>query len=396
MKLPADLRLLLERRYDSRHRDWLAGSAGAGAGEPWPLTIALGLPTEAAALRQPDAVRAWAAAWRDWRGPGTLRWAERRWKVLGVQTLPEALLLHQPEQVAAWAGEQERWCRAVQRNALLLARWPALAQRLARLFAVLADYADADFQRLLDLLDWLLAHPASGLYPRQLPVAGIDSKWLETRSGVLAELLAALRGTAAEGADWHALCGLKRPPPLLRMRVLDPALRARVGGLGDMTAPVNELAQLDLPISTVLIVENLQTGLALGDLPGTVAFMALGYGVDQLAQLPWLRAARCLYWGDIDTHGYAILNRARAVLPHLVSVLMEEATLLRFKPLWSDEKVQHGAAALDLLTPEESTVCRALKMHQWGQAVRLEQERIAWDHAWTVLSAACAGAKRGN
>jgi len=42
--------------------------------------------------------------------------------------------------------------------------------------------------------------------------------------------------------------------------------------------------------------------------------MRLGYAVDVLGQLPWLQEAQCIYWGDIDTHGFAILNRARTYI----------------------------------------------------------------------------------
>ncbi len=383
MKLPDEVRAWLARRYQNQHRDWLAAPAPG-----WPLSIPLGAPTEAQALRQPDAVRAWADSWRHWRGAGELRWAQRRWKVLGSQQLPEALLLHGPGQVALWIGEQDRWGRAVLRHALLAARWPAIDWPLATLYPVLADYDEDDFQRLLDLAAWLLAHRQSGLYPRQIPLPGIDSKWLESRRGVVGELVAALRGGAGAGGNFYELCGLRQPPAVVRMRVLDAGLRARLGGLDDVSAPVQTLARLDWQPSTVLIVENLQTGLALHDLPGAVAFMGLGYGVDVLAALPWIAPAACYYWGDIDTHGYAILHRARSILPQLQSVMMDRQTLLRFLALCTTEKSQCGATDLSTLTAAERDVNDALRGHALGQSLRLEQERIAWDIAWPRLKAA--------
>jgi hypothetical protein len=423
MKLPDDVRQLLARRYDSRHRDWLAADAGTdqGAGlcaganpydstgvdmgigtEPdadaskqrdWPWTIALGIPTEAVAQRQVDAVRHWASAWRAWRGAGTLRWTERRWRVLGTQSLPESLTLESPLQAAAWIGELDRWTRAGQRQRQLVRRWPQLAPRLPSVFAMLADYDEDDYQRLQLVLEWLAAHPASGLYPRQIPVAGVDTKWMETRKGTLgalaAGLLPAAGGDGGDGGDgdgdFLALCGLRRPPATARLRILDPALRALTRGLGDICAPVEELAALDLPVSTVLVVENLQSGLALPDLPGAVAFIGLGYGVDVLGKLPWLRAARGIYWGDIDTHGYAILHRARSYLPRLESMLMDETTLRRYPRLWVSEGSQHGAGLLDLLNAREQAVYQALKSQAWGQNLRLEQERIPWPAVCAAL-----------
>ncbi len=387
MKLPEDVRQALVRRFQSKHREWLIGDAGESL---WPLEVALGAPTEQAALRQVDGVRAWVSAWQGWQGVGILSWCERRWKALGVQRLPEKLALRGPEDVAMWIGESARWERAQSRYRALIARWPVLAQQLPRYFDVLADYSDADYQRLTEMLDWIASHPNSNLYPRQMPVSGLDSKWLDGRKGLLTDLVAAIQEDSSSDLDFYQRCGLKAPPLLVRMRVLDQSLRAHVGGVGDITAPVDDLAGISWPVSHVFIVENLQTGLAMSDMPGAVVFMRLGYNVDVLARLPWLARARCIYWGDLDTHGFAILHRARSYIPELQSVLMDEETLLRHKALWVDEAAQHSAAELTLLTKDEQQLYRDLKQQRWGQNVRLEQERIDWTTAWNVLQGSLA------
>lgn len=384
MKRPADVRRQLERSFANQHRNWLAGGA-------WPLNIPLGLPREAEAMRQPDAVRAWASEWRAWRGPGQVDWVARQWRALGTQELPSQLHLPGPDAVAALIGQQDRWTRAQLRYGALTQRWPALAPMLGKLFDVLADYPHEDFQRLLDTVAWLDANPRSGLYVRQLPIAGLDSKWIEPRRSIVAELLAAIRGSAPTGLDFHELCGLARQPARLRLRLLDPTLRQATGGLADITAPVVELAELGLAPRSVLIVENLQTGLALPALPGTVAILGLGYAVQALAGLPWLRHARCFYWGDIDTHGFAILSKARTVLPGLPSVLMDEDTLLRHRELWSAEASQHGAAELPQLNEAEAGLYVQLKANHFGHSVRLEQERISWSLAMSRLLPLVAG-----
>jgi hypothetical protein len=382
LKLPEDVRQLLARRFQSKHRSWLAGEAGENQ---WPLKIALGVPTEQAALRQVEGVRVWVSAWQHWHGPGALSWCERRWKTLGVQRVPDTLILNGPDEVAQWIGEGTRWEQAQSRYQTLIARWPLLARPLRKYFDVLADYGDADFRRMADMLAWIASHPNSGLYPRQLPVSGLDSKWLDGRTGLLKDLMAAIQGDAANDLDFYERCGLKAPPLLVRMRILDQGLRTRISGMGDITAPVEDLGRIHLPASHVFIVENLQTGLAMSDMPGAVVFMRLGYNVNVLAELPWLTHAQCIYWGDLDTHGFAILHRARSYLPGLRSVLMDEDTLLRHKALWVDEKEQHAAAELTLLNETEREVYQGLKQQRWGQNVRLEQERIAWDAAWPTL-----------
>ena len=42
----------------------------------------------------------------------------------------------------------------------------------------------------------------------------------------------------------------------------------------------------------------------------------------------WLRRCAVHYWGDIDTHGFAMLARARRALPQTESLLMDRDTLL--------------------------------------------------------------------
>ena len=388
MKFPDDVQKELKRRFKNRHREWLEASREPAQLEDsaWPLEVNLGIPTENQALKQVEDVRAWVAAWQSWNCVGSLSWSERRWRKLGTQAVPEKLLLSGPGEVAQSIGEADRWDRAQQRYRDLIGRWPQLSDKLPRYFAILADYSEADYRRLIDMVAWIEENPASNLYPRQLPVSGLDSKWLEKRKGLLADLVDNVRGKSSSegdfgGSDFYGRCGLKAPPLLIRLRILDESLRQRVGSLHDISVPWEQLAELYFPANNVFIVENLQTGLAFDDLPGSVVIMQLGYGVEVLGRLPWVAKANCVYWGDLDTHGFAILNRARSYLPELKSVLMDEATLRSHQDLWVEEKDQHAAETLPLLTDLEQAVYQAIKCNVWGQNVRLEQERIAWDFA---------------
>jgi len=386
LKLPDDIRELLKRRFQSRHREWLrAFASGSGFEAAWPLEINLGIPTEQDALRQPDGVRAWISAWRYWQGNGSLVWGERRWRSLGTQSVPERLILKESNDVALWIGEAARWSRAVDRFKSLIQRWPTLTDALPKHFSVLADYSDSAFLRLSEMLSWICSNPNSNLYPRQIPVAGVGSKWLESHKGLVSELVAAVQGDPSGERDFFRRCGLRPQPQLIRMRILDPGLRSRFGGLSDISAPWEEIAGLGITPTHAYIVENLQTGLAFEDLANAIVIMRLGYGVDVLGRIPWLHHARCMYWGDIDTHGFAILNRARTYLPNLEAVLMDEPTLLSHRALWVEEKDQHASTELPLLTNTEQKLFRSLKSNVWGQHVRLEQERIRWDEAWNAL-----------
>ena len=390
MKLlfPDDAYESLRRRYARRHRSWLTGT-----GE-WPHVLSLGAPTEREASEDAAHVRAWIEAWSSWTGSGGVAWSEVKWPKLGRQRLPIRLEHASPAELGDVVGEGARFRQAWARAEESVTRWAALrcAPVLGRSFDVLADYPDADYRKLLDLVSFLVEHPRSDLLPRQLPVEGIDTKWLETRRALVVDFVRALRPSDDAG-DFFDACGLRRPPHRVRMRVLCPALRRALGGLGDVEAPVDELVAIALAPSRVLIVENLETGLALPDVPGTAAFMKLGHAVSSLARVGWLRGVPAIYWGDIDTHGIAILDHARAALGggnNVTSILMDEATLLAHRGLWGEEVSQHRESDLPHLTPPERGLFDDLRASTWGPRVRLEQERIPWTVALAALTRALA------
>ena len=105
----------------------------------------------------------------------------------------------------------------------------------------------------------------------------------------------------------------------------------------------------------------------------------LGYAVDRLFGARWLRERERVSWGDIDTHGLAILDRLRGGFPQVRSLLVPEP--------------QPFDGALSRLTPQEQEVYLLLREEgRRGQAVRLEQERIPYGEVLEAL--ASAGSRR--
>ena len=398
LRPPESVRAFLERRFANQSRFWLTG------GGQWPLDISLGMPTEQELAAASQAVREWTERWQAWTGAGTVTWQERRFGRLGTQRFPAMLRLESADDVARWIGQELRWQQATRRVRYLIRRFPSLAcstPSSGAEFAALADYAEPDFQILCQLLVWLESNPNSQLYLRQIPVAGLDTKWIEPRIRVVRSLLMAIAPARAAGiagaagvsgvgraaaAGFHELLGLRTLPYRVRVRLLCPDLRARVGGLGDIECPLQELAALPIQPRTVLIFENQDTGLAIPDIPATAVIVKLGNAVGRLREIPWLQTARILYSGDIDTHGFAILNRAREILPHLQSLLMDEGTLLAHRELWGREGEQCPDISLDRLTPDEQRFYQDLRRHRWGLNVRLEQERIPFERLMLAVS----------
>jgi hypothetical protein len=393
---PEDLKKRLGKDYakTANLAAWLRAIAGLAAAEPgpaepgavvpggiWPRVYGLRPPTDGAAQKEFSVAKDFIRAWVKPGLPGRVGWAESKWHTFGHQKLPVTFSLDGPEELAACIGHEGHWARLKARYLDLTARWPKLAQALPKFFRWLGSLPEADYDRAKSVLAWLGENPKSGLYPRQLPIAGLDSKWLEGEGKVVAQLAAVLLDRDPTGG-FHAVCGLAEKPALFRLRILDPNLRAQVGGLDLFQAPVAELAKLSLKPKTVFIVENLQTGLAFGDLPGAVLILGHGNGVGFVSEVPWLLGAeKHFYWGDIDRDGLAILARTRDIIPGLVSVFMDEGTLLEYRDLWGEDNGKNARTDLNL-TGEELTLLRDLLNDRFGKAVRFEQERMAWDRAW--------------
>jgi hypothetical protein len=377
---PDAARDFLVRRFNNQHQAWLIGEG------TWPLQISLGTPAEKDATESVSLVRAWVSSWAEWKNVGEVSREVRKWARLGAQELPMALTVSNAEDVAALVGQAPRWTRAKERYAQIIAKWPQLAEggALASRFNVLADYSEVDFNRLLSMLDWLVQNPASNVYLRQLPVEGLDTKWAEQRIGVITGLLRDIKKDKGDG-NFHEICGLLRPPHRIRLKLLCPELRKFVGGLHDFEAPVADIAALQIRPTAAVIVENLDTGMALPDITGTIGIMKMGSAVSALGAVPWLQGVNTVYWGDIDTHGFAILDRARKALPQLRSVLMDKTTTLRYQNLWGTEPAQTTNFALEHLHEDELAVYTALKTNAWGQKVRLEQERLPWESSMQML-----------
>ncbi|MGY6630533.1 MAG: Wadjet anti-phage system protein JetD domain-containing protein [Wenzhouxiangella sp.] len=100
---------------------------------------------------------------------------------------------------------------------------------------------------------------------------------------------------------------------------------------------------------------------------------------DRLADVDWLGRARCWYWGDIDTHGFAILNQLRHYLPQARSFLMDRATLDAHRELWGQEpEDRRSRGELSKLDEPEQALYQALRDDILGPRIRLEQEHIGY------------------
>lgn len=379
--LPADLRVQLQKYW--RRGDILRARLN---GEPlFPLTLRLRKPTARDLTERFSDVADWVRTLRDGakekKGFGyTVHWRQRRHRVQGTNDLPETITVDTEDDALRWLGRHDDAARFSRLADKTLEAFPALRSWLMQRPLRALEHAPA-WSDLLAVLAWFQAHPRPGVYLRELDIPGIHSKFIETHRRLLSELLDVILPAGVIDSDatgvrgFNRRYGLRDKPVLIRFRLLDD--RLAINGLTDLAVPVEQLVDLDPGAETVFITENEINGLAFPSFPNALVIFGLGYGVEILRRLPWLATKQLYYWGDIDTHGFAILNRFRQSFPHASSLLMDRTTLNAHRPVWGrEEDGKRFNGALDNLTEAEQALYDSLCEDRLAPALRLEQEHI--------------------
>ena len=377
----ADLRAQVQRRWDKGD---LLGEL-AGPGELFPLRLNLRGPTSSELSERFDAVRLWAAALQQGPGAGCrVVMREVRHRVIGTNSLPAEAWIDTLDDALRFIGKT-REARAFE--ALLTTtrqRQPALLPWLQttplRALALFEAWA-----QLLDFVAWLQAHPRPGIYLRQVDLPGIHSKFIEAQRGVLAELLdlalpaQAITATASGAAQFAQRYGFRDKPLRVRLRFLgSEPLAWAAGSDGDITVSHGAFARLEPAASRVFVTENEINFLAFPPAADSLVVFGAGYGFQALAQAAWLHQREVHYWGDIDTHGFAILDQLRAHFPHVQSFLMDRDTLIEHQAQWTSEP-QPTQRDLLRLNEAERRLYDDLRWRRLrDEPLRLEQERVAF------------------
>lgn len=371
---PADLKAQVLRLWD---RDQLLSAA-------FPLRLTLRTPSSTALSERFDAVRAWVAELQRGSGKGyQLVLRDVRHRVIGSNSLPDEAWVDSLDDALHLIGKSREGTAfhellANTRGQPTLMPWLLRQPRRA---LALAD----DWPRLLAIVGWLQAHPRPGMYLRQVDLPGIHSKFIETQRGVLAELLDlalpsnAIDPSASGTGQFAARYGFRDKPLRVRLRFLDPGHVAWVPGTdADYALSATAFVHLDPPVKRVFITENEINFLAFPAVDDSLVVFGAGYGFDALAQAAWLDHRSLHYWGDIDTHGFAILDQLRSHFPHAQSFLMDRDTLLSHRAHWTSEPrpTQRELPRLDLVERRLYDDLRWRRLLE--EPLRLEQERVGF------------------
>ncbi|KQX39469.1 DUF3322 domain-containing protein [Variovorax sp. Root434] len=384
---PSDLRDQLLKLWD--RGDLLARLV---TGESlFPRRLALKDPTSAEMTDHFDEVRDWS---RDLRAATGYRIVMRefRHRVLGANAIPAEVWVDSLDQALALVGKQKEAVRFAALIELTRASQPLLLPWLARRPLRVLE-VESQWSRFLEIVAWLQRHPRPGLYLRQVDIPGVHSKFMETHRGTLMELLditlapEAIDKTATGAGEFVRRYGFLGKPSRVRFRILDPELASRAAcPAQDITVDAPGFARWDLGCSRVFVTENEINFLAFPAIKGSIVIFGSGYGFEMLSDVPWLARCAIHYWGDIDTHGFAILDQLRARFDHVESFLMDRATLMTFKMQWGDEATPTWRELLRL-RPEEQALYDDLRDNRLGRHLRLEQERVGFDWVENALTA---------
>jgi len=381
----ADIKAQLER-------DWLRGEicrAAVNTGEDFSMSISLARPSAKVMLDEFSNMQDWVKEMRAFAAKRSvsLQWNAINHRVLGKQQLPCAVLLDSPQQAAGLIGKTQalkqfidlfkRTGKYFDRLQAWLVKHPLKALDLAQ-----------EWHRLLDVCGWMVTHPNPRVYLRQVDVAGVDSKFIEKHKRVLAEMFDLILPVYAIDDDFSGAVGFARrfgfldKPVMLRTRPLDDKIALlHSGGNQDVVMRAKAFAALDAyifeQVKSVFIVENEINYLAFPNIPEATLIFGSGYGFEALKRATWLQQCDVYYWGDLDTHGFAILNQLRVSFPDAQSFLMDQATMMNHQYAWGVEPKQEKKD-LQYLQPEEATMYDALRWNRLGDQLRLEQERIAF------------------
>lgn len=382
-----DLRKRVARHWESGayHRDMLSGC-------PWsPLVFRFSSPSGKEAIAGFRGLQANLEALR--QGDGVcyrLLWDSVDFRKLGTQKLPVAAEFETEEAFLSFIGKAEEG-RSFRALALETRdRLPGLLPFLAKRPGLGIQHA-SDWSRLLDVVDWFLRNPRSGLFLRQIDLPGIDTKFIEGRRAILAGLLnetlpadhiiEAVSGLSQHGFEKRF--GLAFEEPQIRFRILDAALG--LGGMNDLAVPASQFAACRLPVKRVFLTENKVNGLVFPPVADSIVIFGLGYGLESLSEAVWLQDLDLHYWGDLDSHGFAMLSRLRTLFPKVNSFLMDPETLAGNLEFCTQEPVPASLDQWNLTQAEFVTLGMLERGNQ--PPLRLEQERIPYHEILRALAA---------
>lgn len=388
--LPAQVKKVVRQREWDKPSSLKARLLGA---RKFPIQVGLKPPNGRSAISDMVHFQRFVGEWKSFPQQDLVQWSSKSFQDLSDQVIPTFVVLRSIEELIRFLGDEALARSSVwERNMMPLLRldkylYPALVKHLD----TVEQLSVREAELLAELLPQLRQGLGKGQYLRALPLTGVDTKFVETHQTLTEDLLDALQnGAVSESGGLIAWLGcITNPRGWLTIRPLCQASTGALGGIPILQMPGSLLREYDLPASNILVVENLQAGLALPEMNDTIAVIGGGKNITWM-DAEWLKGKRVGYWGDIDTWGLAILSDVRDKIQGVEPLMMDVETLKAHEGRMVPEPEPFGTIPLSL-NEDEVHLFNNLISGKF-ESERLEQERLSSDfirrklNGWLAVS----------
>ena len=273
----------------------------------------------------------------------------------GPNSVPVAVVFNQIQDTIKFIGKLSEANLLLKLSKELLSSLPKLEPWIMKNPHRVLELAPA-LDRIVRIAGWIIDHPRPSIYIRQLGLKDVDTKFVETHKRELGEWFDLTLDRSDIDASYSGVQGFERrygflsKPSMVRFRILDKSKYIR--GISDLMIRTDEFCRLDFDIEKVFVTENDINGLSFPPVKDAIVIFGRGYGFDSLAEADWLKEKKIRYWGDIDTHGFAILSQFRSHFPKTESMLMDRGTLMMHRNYWVKENIQSESEPCNLTGDE--------------------------------------------
>lgn len=393
MKFPNQIINELEKKYWYNHKnfkDLLRGEIN------FPLKLTLKSPiTSSQILDHMSHIQDFKQAWQNFNNEFNLckvEFQSKNFQKFGVVTLPYYLIIeNRIGLISIFSKDKQAQLQNLQNsiNKIICELNKDFEIDSQDFFNFLIDnleifenFSNDEIHQFLQLLPQLKFGMGNGLYLRNLPVIGVDSKFIETHFGLIELFLNKLYHNEIinQGGLMAWLNCQEKPNDWLLIKPLCEITKNKLANLPLLRLNSQTLIAYELPADNILIIENEQSCLMLNNIKNTMAIAGGGKNIGWL-KAEWFKHKKVYYWGDIDLDGLFILSLARKYCPHIIPIMMDKKTVLNHQHLMvNDTGVINEVPSH--LNGDEKALFLALKNGNFLGG-RLEQERL--EHSFVQM-----------
>lgn len=306
--------------------------------------------------------KGWSIKWEDWNSKklGKQKWPSS----ISIETEDDYLyLIKKGEEVSQFKRQLEE-----------LIRW----KKEIRSFLLVRTNAVLEYQSIwndiCNVVDYLIQNDVEGYYIRSLPLP-VHTKFIENNKAFIYSLLKHFSPERypEETIRFETALGLKEKQHVYTMRWLDDNLATKymhgheVFGLSTVG-----LRAVDWEVEELWLVENETNLFLLPNRKGALVLFSKGHAVTQLFNIPLLGRTKLVYWGDLDEHGFIMLNSFRKNYNHAKSIFMDQNTVEYHRSEMLTQPEKYKIRSLEYLSIDENEAFQTLLSING----RIEQEKL--------------------